>query len=403
MPAKAQISNIPFLVLLNSTFVFLVLLFSIGFYSAFRDKRSSKLRDNNMKLKQLKFNIRFVSFSAIFGFLLIAFDRVFIRGINYSLGLRSARYQWLNSTGGSPISVIGNLLIPYGFICIFFLIIHSESVTKRERKLLFFSAITGIVGHAALNGGRSNILLAIIMVIISIGLRGKNSNIWFKIKPKNIKKIIIIAFAVFYVAGITYSSAVMNNMSIGELTRLGIHQLYGTEAHYFDTIGSISQVLYFIVYFLAYLYHGQWTAQVAYSLPIREGNYTFYTYGIILDKLGIIEEPFTQGYFARTGAFISLPGAFYYDYGFLGVIILSSLIGCLVGLALIFVNKASIIGGTKLAFVYYVLFLAYLSPMLPAHGLMYLNFIVFSFVVLDIINKLLFKKRTNWLNEIKSE
>jgi len=397
MPAESQISNIGFLILLNSVFISLVLSFSIIIYLLFAKSGLRKCEKPSMSISQLKFNVKFVSYSTIIGFFLILFDRIFIRGINYSLGLRAARYQWLNSTGGSPYGIIGNLLIPFGFICIFFLIVHKDSTSKKEKRLLTLSSFIGIFGHAALNGGRSNILLAIFMVIISLSIGFKKPTKLLTIKPKNLKIIIILSCAIFYVGAITYSSAIMNNMSIKQLTSLGLYELYGVKTGSYNNFGIFGEPTYFIIYFLAYLYHGQWTAQVTYSLPIREGSYTFYSFGVILEKLGLIQTPLTQGYFSKTGAFISLPGAFYYDFGFWGVILLSIILGGFVGLVLIFINKSKFLGGIKLAFIYYILFIIYLSPILPAYGLMYLNFIVFSFVSLEIINRLIFKVKTNWL------
>lgn len=399
IPAKAIEPNLSFLVLLNALFISLVLFFAIIVYLGY-PKQHKNVNKNPMTIKQLNINIKIVSYGSVIGFFLILYDRVFIRGINYSLGLRHARYQWLNSAGGSIPSVVGNLLVPFGYLCIYFLVLHYKRLSLKNKFLLVTSSIVSVFGHAALNGGRSNILLAVVLVIITFALKSDYRNRMFSIKLQSIKKLPIIALAVIYVCIITLSSAALGNTTMKTLTYLGVSSLYGQVYGYFDSIGEISDYLYLIVYSIAYLYHGQWTAQVAYSLPIREGNNTFFSFGVILDKLGIISEPFTQGYFAKTGAFISLPGAFYYDFGFLGVIILSALLGMLFGITLILINYSKLIGGIKLAFIFFVLFIVILSPILPAYGFMYLNFIIFSFVSLEVINRLIFRKKTNWLEAV---
>jgi len=397
IPAKSIEPNIEFLVLLNSLFISLVLIFTVFVYAGYPKRKNKELIRCPMSFKQLIMNIRIVSIGSIIGFILLFYDRVFIRGIRYSQGLRHARYQWINSSGGSFTSVIGNLLIPFGYICIFFLIIHYNNLSKKNKFILLFSSIVSVFGHAALNGGRSNVLLAIVLGIITFTIKNDVNLSIFTIKFRSIKKAPLVAIVVAYVSAVTFSSAAMGNVNMKTLTHLGINSLYGQVYGYFDFIGKISDYLYLIVYCVAYLYHGQWTAQVAYSLPTREGSYVFSPFWFVFNKLGISSGPFEQGYFAETGAFISLPGAFYYDFGFLGVIILSSLLGVMLGITLILINYSRTIGGIKLAFIMFVLFIVVLSPVVPAYGLMYSNFIFFAFVVLEIINRFIYKKKTNWL------
>lgn len=401
IPAKSIEQNISFLVLINALFISSVLFFSIIIYTGY-PKIHNRTNGHPMTVNQLSKNIKIVSFGSILGISLMVYDRVFVRGIDYSLGLRNARYQWLNSTGGSITSVMGNLLLPLGYISIFFLIIHYNSLSKKNKYLLVVSSIISIFGHAALNGGRSNILLAVVIVIITISIKNEYKKKIFAIRFNFIKKLPIIAMVFIYVSVITLSSAALGNVNMKTLTPLGVRGLYGQVYGYFDSIGEISDYLYLIVYFVSYLYHGQWTAQVAYSLPIREGNITFYSFGIILNNLGLISEPFKPGYFSvENGAFTSLPGAFYYDFGFLGVIILSSMLGILFGITLIIINFSKFIGGIKLAFIMYILSIVILSPILPAYGLIYLNFIIFSFIGLEIFNWLFYRRKTNWLEEVK--
>lgn len=402
IPARAKEPNIEFLFLINSLFLILVVVSSLILYLSYP---KSYLQDiSNIKAmsqEQLYFNIKITSYGSVIGFLLMLYDRVFIRGIDYTKGLRLARYTWLHSTGGSYPSIIGNLLVPLGYLCIFFFIVHQNTIHKKYKRLLLISAITSIVGHAALNGGRSNLLIAAVFALISYTLKyqvkGKKLIL---INPKIVKLLPIVSIGFVYVALITFSSASMGNVDMKTLSYLGIESLYGQVTDWFGKVDIIGELAYLIIYFIAYLYHGQWTAQFAYSLTTREGNYTFYSISIILERLGIINEPFKQGYFSETGAFISLPGAFYYDFGYFGLIISSIIVGLLFAVALIFINRNKFISGTKLGYIYFMLFLVFMSPILPAYGLMYLNFIIFSFIAIDILNYLKFKQKSNWLKEV---
>lgn len=390
IPAYSAEPNLEFLILLNTVFVSVVLVSAVVTYKLLLLPNSSS-NFKAMTASQLSFNVGFSSLGALLGIGLVFYDRVFLRGIDYSVGLRRARYQWLASEGGSLVSVVGNLLVPFCYVSMFFLIVHFSRLSRCARLLLFSSAIFGVFGHAALNGGRSNVLLALIMVLSAYLLRwqGGGKRLFFA----GCYKILPVCFlAIFYVASIIKSSAVMGGVDVETLTVLGVESLYGQVGDYFNSHHEGSEYLYFMIYGIAYLYHGQWTAQVAYSLPVRDGSYTFHPFSVILNKLGFIDAPLQTGFFSDTGAFISLPGAFYYDFGFVGVVILSLVVGWLLGLVLRMICVDGNIGGGRLAFIIYVLFLVLLSPILPAYGLSYLNFIIFAFAFLGVLNAFLYRR-----------
>ncbi|MDT3709489.1 MAG: hypothetical protein ROZ65_05035 [Pseudomonadaceae bacterium] len=390
IPAYSVEPNLEFLLLLNTVFVSVVLMSAVLTYKLLPLPTSST-SFKGMSASQLKFNVGFSSLGALLGISLVFYDRVFLRGIDYSLGLRHARYQWLASEGGSLVSVIGNLLIPFCYVSIFFLVVHYSRLSRFATLLLFSSAFFGVFGHAALNGGRSNVLLALVMGLSAYLLRrqGAPKRLFFA----NYYKLLPVGlFAIFYVASIIKSSAVMGGVDVETLTILGVESLYGQVSDYFKSRLEGSEYLYLMIYGIAYLYHGQWTAQVTYSLPVRDGSYTFYPFSVILNELGLIDAPLQAGFFSDTGAFISLPGAFYYDFGFMGVVVLSLVVGWLLGLTLRMICADRNIGGGRLAFIIYVLYLVLLSPILPAYGLSYLNFIIFAFAILGVLNAFLYRR-----------
>lgn len=400
VPATAVIPNTTFLIALNLTFFTSIVSVAILVYSAVPKKKRVKKIENPMSLRQLNINVMITSIGSIIGTLLVFFDRVFIRGLDYSAGLRAARYQWLDSSGGSLPSVIGNLLVPLGYISIFFIVIHGKSLTKGKIVLLFSSAFISVLGHAALNGGRSNVLLAAIFTLLTLAIKSDYRKEPWKFKFKW-WYLIVILIPGYYVISIVFSSAEMGGVSMPMLTYLGIDALFGKISAGFWSLENISEHLYLLIYLLVYLFHGQWTTQVAYSLPFREGNYTFFAYGSLLRQLGILKQPLEPGYFASSGAFISLPGAFYYDFGFVGMVFCSIFVGGLFGLALGLIDSAYTISGYKLAFIYYIFFIIVMSPVLPAYGMVYLNFLIISFVFLDFFNKRYFRYKVNWLDEVK--
>ncbi|MGV8155097.1 MAG: O-antigen polymerase [Alkaliphilus sp.] len=396
IPARAVIPNIPFLILLNSMFIGLVLAFSIVTYKIFF-KKKYKTKVNPLTSYQLNINIKFVSYASIIGFFMILYDRVFIRGLDFSLGLRNARYQWLASQGGSLPSIIGNVIVPFGYVSIFFLIVHFDNISKKNKGLLVVSSIISIFGFAALNAGRSNILLAVIFILISVLISNISFAKLFEIKLKSTKKWLLGILILGYISMITISSATMGNIDLKTLTQLSIESLHGKTTVNFDNICGSNGFIFLIIHSVSYLYHGQWTSQAVHFLSNNSGHYTFNVFSIYLYRLGIIDEPLARAYFSELGIFMSLPGGLYYDFGFWGVFVFSAILGVLLGIVMLILNFNTSIDGIKLAFVFYVLFILILSPIIPAFGFTYLNFIVFSLVLLGIINLVLFKRRSNWL------
>ena len=107
IPAKAIEPNTVFLFLINSIFLSLVVSSSLLLFLGYPKVKSRKNNNNfEMTQKQLIFNVKIVSYGSVIGLLLILYDRVFIRGIDYTKGLRLARYTWLQYTGCYLPSII---------------------------------------------------------------------------------------------------------------------------------------------------------------------------------------------------------------------------------------------------------------------------------------------------------
>ena len=397
IPAKALISNSIFIFLLNLSFLSLVIVFALLTYFIIPKKRM-KVNRNLMNSNIIRKNFLLLSILPIIGIILVSYDRIITRGINYSEGLRYARYAWLDTSGGNVLGILGNLLIPFSYVGIFFIILYSTSVSKKLQVFLIISIFFGVIGHAALNGGRSNLLLAIIMIIISMIFKKKQRNkTLYKDYLTKTKIFLLGIIATTYIWYITSLSASMGGTGIGELLQEGIVALYGIPNQAFFS-NEHSSLIYFLIYFLSYLFHGQWTAEISYSLIDRGGNYSIPPIiGILANKFNLGKITEGQTYFGDTGAFISLPGGFYYDYGFFGLILLSIFLGNLLGVAFVLINKSKRIGGLQTVFIMSILYILFMSPIIAAYGLSYFSFIMYAFLMLSIINILVFKHKINLL------
>ncbi|MFQ2893026.1 O-antigen polymerase [Aeromonas caviae] len=403
LPVTSYLPNQVFIYVLNLTYITVVLLSFFFFLYIFvqhhhYDKSSFCRSEKEFPVgRQLKFNISIASFGGILGFLLILYDRVVVRGIDYSAGLRAARYEWLReSTGGSIFSVVGNLIIPFCYVAIFYLIVYKHSLTRGQRFFLTSSALCGVVGHAILNGGRSNVLIAIFIVLIILIFNVKKST--YDINVKKTKNrfgvYFILVIVATFIIGLTLQSAQLANISMVELLRLGISSLYGQATENFEYIDN--DIVAMVVYMMSYIFHGSWTAEAVYSLADKPGSYLLYPISVIGSSLGIVTRPIELGFFSESGAFLSLPGAMYYDFGFTGVIILSLILGWASAAAVYYLSykRVTLIGfGIAL----YPIVILLMSPILPAYGLIYFNFVVYAFIINGVINVLFFGKRLHWI------
>lgn len=393
IPAEAARSDIVFCCLLNLLFVSFVLIFSVGTYVAYPFKQKTpRVPISDVILRK---NIKVVVIFPILGFLFMAYDRLMLRGIDYTKGVRHARYQWFASEGGHFPGIIGNLMVPFAYIAVFFLISYYTRLSRLWKLLLVVSILFGIFGHAVLNGGRSNVLLGFVMAIIAWVFKSNTgvSAIGTRMKlSTKIVALLMVVWGFYYVSYIIYSSAALGNVQMYDLVQLGTDSLYGKIDQGFYQQKK-SEFLYLVIYILTYMYHGQWTAQISHSVMTREGSYLFPQ---MLAEMGLLSPPNGVKYFP--GVFISLPGAFYYDFGFLGVIGLSSLLGIMLGFVFIILSYSHRVGGLKMAYIVGVVYLVILSPILPAYGFSYYYYILYSFIALWFINSCYIRRKVNYIS-----
>ncbi len=396
-PAGAKQSNSIFISALLLVFVMFFLIGCIFFNLLMNSFLNSGSVEKPLpSVRQVVFNARLCSILSISGFVLIFIDRVYIRGIDYSAGLRAARYQWLESGSGSLFGVLGNLIIPFAYVALFILLTQGRLLKPAMKLLLVLGALFGIVGHAGLNGGRSNVLIAlfIYLAIAIVRSRGSESTGSFY------SKFFIFSFVALFIFYMTSLSASMSGSSYEKLFLLGVDSLHGEVTESYGNIGLLfGEPGYLFAYIVSYLFHGSWTTESLYYLfetGSPGGSYLLFSYSLILTMLGVLSEPVSAGYFSEYGAFVSLPGAFYYDVGLFGTGMLSLLLGMAVGFTIALVTHGVASPGVIAVYLYFTV-IALMSPILPAYGLMYFNFVIYAFVMFGLINRLCFGKVKHWL------
>jgi len=392
-PADAKEENLVFLFSINALFFILLLLTAFFCYNIFKlyeKKPYRKIIESQLSQQSLFNNVVLLSVLPLIGLFFIVYDRIFIRRIDYSQGLRAARYEWLASEGGSFFGIAGNLMVPVSYIAIFFGIRYFGVIKNKWFPYLLIASFISILGSSMLNGGRSNLLLFLVMVIIALSLNAKKIRI--KIKISTCLYIALACAGIFYIFKIMESSASLGGIDLSTITQLGIVDLYGAPDNEFFG-QEHSDITYKIVYAFAYLFHGQWTSQAIYGLSDTPGYYSIVAAPtVFLDRIGLLNMELEKVAFAATGPYVALPGAVYYDFRWMGIIIWSMMLGLLLGLILFFINSEKRFGTLKTIFIISILYIIILAPVGPAYGFNHYSFIIIAFLIVGVLNKILFRK-----------
>lgn len=385
-PVRAKQSNLDLLFMMNFLFVVGTLFFGVLTYKVFprKKRRTERHRSSVQSLQKM---LKFCSISSFLGVISILFDRVYFRGISYSEGLRAARYQWLDSGSGTIFGIVGNLFAPFAYFGIFLLAYFRRDLENMSNKGFVLFLWASVLAHAAINGGRSNLLLAAVIALAGFIL-GEKKRSSIVNRSGGLLHILVFAVALAYVIHIIQSSADLGDIDIGEMTYLGLNELYGVpdEAFFAEKKSDLN---YIVLYIFSYLYHGQWTAQIAFDLTERPGFHSLVsTPTLFLESMGILDVTKIKPEFSDTGAFLSLPGVFYYDFGWVGLVFLCAILGSILGICMYFLNGARNVGVFKMALIVSVFMMLVFSPILPAYGFAYFTFIIFAFVFSYVIGRL---------------
>lgn len=379
--------------ILSFVFYILFTLFFFGSIVVFFSAKNFKIPtlsyfeiDSNVSIQNIIFLFTAL---ALTGLILIAIDRIVVRGIDYSLGLRMARYQWLNSTGGGVLGVSGNLLVSFTYSGLFLLFMFFNRIKFKPIYLVILFLC--IVGHAALNGGRSNLLIAIFVMIIAYTLRGKSLG---SVGGASGSKyfLFVASFAFIFVSIIIYSSAKMGGVDLQNLLYLAIKSFGAIpdEAYFSESHNFFKNLLFYI---FSYLFHGSWSSQIALDLDIRDGFYSLATLPfLIINNFFGLGLNLTEKAFDDVGAFITLPGALYYDFGWLGIIFGSLVMAFISSYAIVNLVSCKVINFFTLALYVSLAMFMFMSLILPAYGLVFFYYAVFSLLAIKPTVYIFFRK-----------
>lgn len=345
--------------------------------------------------KRLEVLILTSGVASLIGIILLAYDRIKIKGINYSVGARAARYQWLaHSNITTLFGFVGNLLVPFSYIALFMTLFYYERANKRAKMLGLCAGFVVPFTHAFLNGARMN-LLVVVLVVAAVGtlryIVGKT------FVPKMSKLLIMLAIlvTVLYVLSIFSQSRSFGSLNLSEFTDLQVRLLDGvpTKEYSLPIINRLIQTF-------SYMYHGKWVTGTVMQVDSAE-RYGFYSYvgvNTIVSRFGVKITALQHNAELFHGAFLNVPGTIYYDFGLIGVFLIPFLLSFVVYNTVIrFCYRTRRTYGTILRLFFLLMFLLS-SPIAPILNLGYVNFMFVAFLMTWVLTRYVWGLKI-WLTE----
>ena len=265
----------------------------------------------------------------------LIYDRIFIQDIDFSNGFAQARTDWVKKgearVGVSSIfSVFGNLFFPLAVPVIIFALLNRHSFSRVMLTSTLIICVLAIISVSALSGSRGYMFMTCFFVVSSaVALLA--SGVWKSISRRVVLTTsILLATCLFYAMVVILDRAEHSSMSASNYAKTVVEYV-GGRAEFETKMGTsaenkIEQFGYAFTGALAYVSHADWTTNRAMRLEHTPGFYTANNSLLLLKRAGVIDEVVS---IPVSGFMISLPGALWYDFGFVGALLIAAFLGSL--------------------------------------------------------------------------
>lgn len=353
--------------------------------------------------------IRIALGMSVIGSLALMYDKVFVQGIDYSNGIAVAREEWRelgedrDGNISSIFSVLGYLFGSAYYVAIVLAVTQVGVVSPKLRMQSLLVAFVLLMINSAITGGRSNLLLVAVFVLAAFGARKGLAlfNVFPRVSQRlAIKLALLLGFA--YTVLIFYQRAEAGeanalDYAIEFLPFLGFEASNEYWAGLDDS--ALSTLSAMLVLTISYVTHSFATVSAIVDADPENKTILFLHLAGIANKLGLIGPP--DGDWFLAGRFPSVPGSLFYQFGWLGFIGGSLLLGALSELCRRWAAKRTdrlmplgsyvMAHGTLL-----------LTPALFAGDFLSFPFVLGSFVQLAVIDRFLrLNRRNTELNQIR--
>jgi oligosaccharide repeat unit polymerase len=274
---------------------------------------------------------------SVIGTFCLLYDKVFVQGIDYSNGVAVAREEWRklgedrDSNASSIFSVMGYFFGSAYYVAIVLVVTQVGVVSPKLRMQTLLVVFFLLMINSAITGGRSNLLLVAVFVLAAFGARKGLAlfNLFPRVSQRlAIKLVLLLGFA--YTVFIFYQRAEAGgsdalNYAIEFLPYLGLdlsnEYLAGLDG---SALSSLSAMLVLTV---SYVIHSFATVAAILDASPENKTIVFLHLAGIANKLGLIAPP--DGDWFMAGRFPSVPGSLLYQFGWLGFICGSLILGAL--------------------------------------------------------------------------
>jgi hypothetical protein len=344
--------------------------------------------------------IRIAIAMSVVGLVALAYDKIYVQGIDYTAGLAEARQQWVGvgqereGQASSIFSVLGYLLSSGYFVATVLAITQTRVVSSRERLITILASLLLVLANSVLTGGRSSVLLFVVFAVCSLATRSGLRIRLLIVSPGQRRLILVLAcIAAAYTVYIFYARAESNGASALEyaidfLPYLGLQ----ADDWYRQALdGSfLSSLSAMCVLSLGYITHSFASVAAIVDAATEDKRIVFVSAYDILYKLGFSAKP--DGDWFLSGRAPSLPGALWHEYGLTGFVSASLALGALCGGCKVWTVKhattllplgAFVMAGATMV----------LTPAVFAGDFLSFPFVMGSFVILSIIEPFLPKGR----------
>lgn len=338
------------------------------------------------------------------GFVLLAYDRIFIQGIDFSQGLAVARNLWRDAAQdrqgvSSWASVLGYMLGFTFLAASVVAFVHWENLGRYVRAAVIIGVPMLALANSVLTGGRSILVVQFAALAAGAALRAAAGR---RVVPGRFISVVLVT-GVFVLVALAYSlyifssRATASSIAPSQYTIEMLHYLGGVPTRAYLALDAlpfqVASILQFAVIAGSYVTHSAGTFESVLFIGQTPGRVSFGFLLLLLDKLGI-PVPESQEWILG-GRFLSLPGSLWYDFGWTGLGVGAVVMGLLLA-AVPRLAASRSLGGLGTGAATGILVVAFMSPLLVAVDSLAFPFMIVGFVLLDIVQRCSAGGR-NWL------
>ena len=333
---------------------------------------------------------------SLVGFIFLIYDKIYIQGVDYSEGVAIAREQWRqlgeDRAGGasSVFSILGYLFGSAYYVAAVLAITQIKILSTTQRVSVLLACLLMVMANSVITGGRSNVLLFGVFIIGAMASRRKLH--FRKLLGGWMQRctvIIATGLAAWYTIFVFYQRADASDLNGVEYLQDFLPYLGLEPADWYKdlmddgVLGSLSAIL---VLAASYITHSFATTAAIMDGPIEDKTIIFIHSVNILSKLGLASQPSDDWFLS--GRFPSFPGALWHQFGGIGFVMGSLLLGAASAIAKAWtaLRPTQLLPLGVFVMVHVVLIL---TPLLFAGDFLSFPFIVAAFVLLAVVEKFL--------------